>query len=157
MGIPVKEIAFIFDIDGTIASMNYRRHLIEGEHQDWEEFYKQSLGDKPIEQTIKLAYWCKNENIPIFFCTGRQEAYRQTTIDWLAKQNLYTHDYSLLMRHELDKRKADEVKRDMLHIVRKQYNVLLALENEETITKMYRKEGILCILCGEIITDGEVL
>ena len=49
MAVPVKKIAFIFDIDGTIASMDYRKHLIEEEQQNWEEFYKQSLGDKPSE------------------------------------------------------------------------------------------------------------
>lgn len=29
----------IFDLDGTPALIEHRRHLVEGKHQDWTAFY----------------------------------------------------------------------------------------------------------------------
>ena len=54
-------MAYIFDIDGTLADCSHRLHYISGEHKDWDAFYKECVNDKPIMGVIEVL-WSLQEN-----------------------------------------------------------------------------------------------
>jgi phosphoglycolate phosphatase-like HAD superfamily hydrolase len=48
----VKKI--IFDLDGTLANIDHRRHLVEGPQKDWDAFFKACDKDIPNTQIVWL-------------------------------------------------------------------------------------------------------
>jgi len=162
MGSFVKPVAVIFDIDGTISDMEYRKHLITGKcsaatmKKNWEEFYKQSIDDTQIDGPMELLRTFLNSHTPIFFCTGRQESNREITCRWLYRFDIYVGMGStLLMRKEGDRRGGFEIKLDMLKEVQKTHRVILAVDNDEEAIEMYKQAKVLGVLCGNIVKKGE--
>ena len=38
----------VFDLDGTLADDSHRKHLIEGDHKDWDAYFAACDGDAPL-------------------------------------------------------------------------------------------------------------
>ena len=45
----------VFDIDGTIADCNHRRHFVSNGNNDWDSFKAETVNDTPIEHVCELA------------------------------------------------------------------------------------------------------
>lgn len=96
----------IFDLDGTLADCEHRRHFIDPEKAgcyecgeknsgmwaydigrfwkpDWKSFYECCDRDTPIIPVIDIykRYW--QSPIPLYIWSGRCESVRQKTLDWL--------------------------------------------------------------------------
>ncbi len=98
----------IFDLDGTLADCEHRRHYVDPLHPkniesaemlsydalgnlrkalgwkpNWKAFYEACDQDKPIDEPCYLYshYFCTSEDVQIW--SGRCESTRDKTIDWL--------------------------------------------------------------------------
>jgi len=86
------DMKIVFDIDGTLSNLDHRLHFIQpervGEKKDWDGFFAACERDTPIPQTVELCQDLMLAGHTVEFWTGRREAERDTTVEWLNKHVL---------------------------------------------------------------------
>ena len=143
---PIK--AVIFDIDGTLANCEHRRHFVEGKNKDFDAFYDAMEGDtiKPEIHGLCNLHYLNDWHVII--CTGRPEKYRKITEKWLKDKGVFYKE--LMMRP--DNRRFDpdfEVKKTMLDNIRKDREVLMAFDDRNQVVEMWRNNGVTCLQVAE--------
>lgn len=146
----LKQNAVIFDIDGTIADVRHRLHLIGDGEKKWDEFFAASHNDTVIEGSAIL-YDMASRFVQILFVTARPESYAEDTIKWLHDvfgvwDGVILHE-NLFMRKDGDYRKDTLAKQDILHELQKKYNILFAVEDRVAVANMYRANGVWTLHC----------
>lgn len=139
-----KPKVVIFDIDGTLANVDHRRHFVEGPKKDFEAFYDAMGDDTAYEDIIELTYLLRNSNRSIFICTGRPFDYFDITSQWLATNGV---SYDALYMRPTDKKYDSDysVKRSMLNQIQKLFNVVMAIDDRDQVVRMWRENGIRCL------------
>lgn len=148
----------IFDIDGTLANLEHRRHLVTQHPKDWPEFFRRIVDDVPMPQTVFLNRLLdKHSNMPIFLASGRSENERADTEAWLARAGV--RHSGLFMRPAGDYRKDTIIKEEILAQIRAQgYEPWLIFDDRECVTEMWRKNGLFVLQCdpnpSEVLHDS---
>lgn len=141
----MKQIAYIFDIDGTLADCSHRLHFINGEKKYWDSFYVALKDDKSICDIVGLALIIAvHTGHAIILITGRPERTRQATIKWLDE---YTGLWpcKLYMRPDGDHRPDYELKRDIYEReIKDKYDVAGVFEDRQQVVDMWRALGLTC-------------
>jgi uncharacterized HAD superfamily protein len=81
--------AVLFDLDSTIASTLHRQWMVDLIRSGargaptWDDYSMACAKDEPIEGTIALMRILAMDN-HLFIITGRSEAARELTLDWLS-------------------------------------------------------------------------
>lgn len=140
----------IFDLDGTLALIEHRRHFVEGPGpKNWPAFFKACAGDLPNEPVVKifLAMW-RAHPAEIEIWSGRSDEVRVETELWLDDHVglLYGKRPSLRMRtagdhtpdHVLKERWLDETLA-LGHIVE------MVFDDRNRLVEMWRRRGIACL------------
>lgn len=144
----------VVDIDGTIADCSARAKYLEQTPKDWGGFYAGIAGDKPIVPILDaLAVLDDSDEYDVVFCTGRDEAYRQATHDWLwRKAECYVNAKQLLMRPAGDRR-SDEIVKPELLAARgiTPDNTAFILEDRAKVVRRWRDLGFRCLQ----VADGD--
>jgi hypothetical protein len=135
---------YLVDIDGTIADLTHRLHFIQQKPADWDAFFAVCPADKPIPEVIEvvqaLAYGGMNR---IFMVTGRSDAVREQTQDWLYEQNIPF--CKLFMRKAGDHREDAIVKSELLDEILKttpQKRIGGVFEDRQQVVDMYQNRGL---------------
>ena len=149
-------IAYIFDIDGTIADCTHRLHYIEGEKKNWQAFYDACKDDEPIKQTIRLLWRLHESGAQIIFITGRPEKTRKATALWLKKHvfGLYTvkPEIRLYMRSDGDYRQDKDVKEEIYKNTDwGMFRIEAVFEDRKQCVDMWRRLGLTCYQ----VADGD--
>lgn len=140
----------IFDIDGTLANCEHRRHLVTGKKKYFKRFYEAMGNDVVKNEVRRLLNFYSRDGFKIFLCTGRPEKYRDITANWLADNEI---DYDELMMRP-DGREYDpdfEVKQTMLDKILLTNKVHVAVDDRDQVVKMWRSNGITCFQ----VADGD--
>ena len=74
---------YIFDLDGTLALIEHRRHHVEGDKKDWTAFYKACVNDPPCTAVLQLAQELHLAGNEVWVWSGRSDEVRDETIEWL--------------------------------------------------------------------------
>lgn len=154
----MKQLAYIFDIDGTLADCTHRLHFLKPPagtihfnldevdwKPDWNAFHAACVDDKPIEDVCRVCRSVSYDTTCIFL-TGRPEKCRQHTFDWLKDNDLPLNDRDiLLMRKDGDHRPDYEVKREIYEQeIKDQYNIVGVFEDRQQCVDMWRSLGLTC-------------
>ena len=67
----------IFDVDGTIADVEHRRHFVNG-NNDWDSFRKETVNDTPVQWVCDIARHIAQGDEVAFF-SARNESERDIT------------------------------------------------------------------------------
>lgn len=146
--------AYIFDIDGVLADCSHRLHFIQQEPKDWKRFYENSDKDEVIlsnKNTLRLLRNALHgyQTRGILFVTGRSEAYRELTMNWLKTKvwgrfgNFY--DDMLFMRKDGDHRPDYVIKKEIYeNEIKCQYEILGIFEDRTQVVQMWRALGLTC-------------
>jgi predicted kinase len=143
--------AIICDLDGTLANGDHRSPY------DTSKCENDSVFD-PVLHLLNGMIGYFGSNIRIIFITGREDIYRQETLNFLAKKCGFSYEdkmhnlidprsnFILYMRKEGDRRKDTEVKKEIFFSeVENKYNVFFVLEDRSRVVDMWRKEvGLPC-------------
>ena len=141
---PMKTV--VFDIDGTLADVRWRRHFVEGSPKDFDSFYEAMDGDGPRVEIVELCRMYFNAGWYVLIFTGRPESYREKTESWLEKNNIPY--YELHMRPYNMRYEADHiVKQKMLNNIDRPVNV--AVDDRQKVVEMWRNNGIVCLQCDD--------
>ncbi|HZS07287.1 MAG TPA: HAD family acid phosphatase [Blastocatellia bacterium] len=144
-GISMGEEIVIFDIDGTLADVSERIHHLRKKPKDWDAFFEGMAQDKAIRAMVRLCNILHSSGVRIILCSGRNEAHRQETVEWLAREGVNYHE--LLLRSDGDKRSDVVVKRELLAGVDRR-KVLFVVEDRSRVVEMWRSEGLVCLQCA---------
>lgn len=126
------ENAFIFDIDGTLAKM------------EWRSPYDGSrVGEDTLHVDVAGILRELSSNNRIIICSWREDTCRQATIDWLDKYKVKYDE--LFMRKEGDKRNDAIIKYEMLvNDIIPKYYVRGVFDDRDRVVSMWRQSWLLC-------------
>lgn len=137
----------IFDIDGTLSDPTHRRHHVLTKPKNWAAWNAGMHLDKPNEPIVALSRILRHF-YSIVLCTGREEAYRQVTLDWLEKHDIRFDE--MHMRPTADYRADDIIKSEMLdRMLAAKCRIQFVVEDRDRLVKMWRSRGLTCLQCTE--------
>ncbi len=139
---------YIFDLDGTLALIDHRRHFVESKKPDWQSFFQACDKDQPNDPVIKIMERL-HESADIWIFSGRSDEVELKTLEWLAKHTSFVPGErdKLFMREAGDYTPDDILKQSWLDSMRA--NDLLRLvavfDDRDKVVNMWRKNGITCL------------
>ncbi|ESQ77416.1 hypothetical protein [Asticcacaulis sp. AC402] len=137
----------VFDLDGTIADIDHRKHHITGGRRNWRQFFADCVDDKPLEAVIVIL---RNlyPKFRVCILTGRSDEVRKETEAWLAQHQVPYHE--LIMRRRGDNTPDNVLKLAWVEdgVVPKE-RILCVFDDRDKVVKMWRKAGIACFQVAE--------
>ena len=150
---------YIFDLDGTLALIEHRRHFVERPRveQDWKAFYAACDKDAPNDPVIDTMERLREAGADIWIFSGRSDEVREKTIQWLANQTTFmTWDLDgpmLTMRAGGDYTPDDVLKKRWLDgmLIGDKARLVAVFEDRDRMVKMWRAAGVPCfqVAAGE--------
>ena len=138
----------VFDIDGTLANIDHRRHHVAVKPKNWPAFQAAAHLDTTHEAVAILARSLATLAHRIILCSGRGEQERPVTEVWLKKHQISYQ--RLYMRTEKDYRADDVIKQELLAQMRADgYDPWLAFDDRDRVVAMWRRNGIVCAQVAE--------
>lgn len=154
---------YIFDLDGTLALIQHRRHFVERERgkQDWKAFYAACVDDVPNAPVIRVMESLRRF-ADIWIFSGRSDEVRASTVDWLVQHTSFARsDFDcafgtqdvLTIRREGDYTPDDVLKRQWLDSMLPDDRVRLVavFDDRSRVVRMWRDAGVTCFQ----VADGE--
>jgi hypothetical protein len=92
----------VFDIDATLADVSERLHHLQSRPRDWDGFVGTMAQDKAIRAIVRLCNLLHDGGVRVMLCSGRPEAYRRTTVEWLGREGVRYQE--LRLRRDRDRR-----------------------------------------------------
>jgi len=134
------QLAYIFDVDGTLANVDPYLHYVRGPNRDYEAFHEASVDALPNIEVVEMLNHAFFDQMHIIIVTSRKEKWRGLTSYWLAKNDIGHH--ALYMRSDDDNRPDYEVKKDILLKIKKHWNVVHAVDDNPNVIKLWEDHGI---------------
>jgi len=156
IGVTMKPL-YIFDIDGTIALIEHRRHFLERECKNkWRDFYAACDKDLPNDPVIKTMERLRQSGAEIWFFSGRSSEVREKTVSWIAENTSFMSfdlDAILVMRDEGDYTADDTLKRSWYEnmLTEDKSRLVAVFDDRDRVVKMWRDVGVTCFQ----VADGE--
>ncbi len=148
---------YIFDLDGTLALIEHRRHFVEGPKKDWPAFFAACVDDKPNWPVIKTLQTLRKAGAEIWIWSGRSDEVQGETEEWLyrhgcLKSTMFLHwtpftpPEAFRMRKAGDHQPDVNLKRAWLsEIEPPEYARLTAVfDDRDSVVKMWRAAGVKC-------------
>jgi len=129
----------VFDVDGVLADVRHRLKHVERKPKDWPAFFAAMPGDAPLPEGIALAQRHAAAGDAIVYLTGRNEAYRRTTLAWFAQHGL--PEGRLVMRRDDDRRPARLFKPQALARIARGAQVVAVVDDDEAVVSVLRAAG----------------
>lgn len=142
---------YIFDLDGTLALIGHRRHILERDSRDkWRHFYAACDKDMPNDPVIATMERLRHAGAEVWIFSGRSDEVRGKTVAWLAQHTSFmTSDLEgpmLTMRAEGDYTADDVLKKQwldgMLHDDRQR--LVATFDDRDRVVQMWRENGVAC-------------
>jgi hypothetical protein len=137
----------IFDIDGTLANIDHRRHWVASKPKNWPAFNRAMVYDTPNEDIVWMAKTFHAAGCQILVASGRNEDDRLVTENWLnSVATLQGIWIKLYMRSSKDYRSDDIVKSEILdQMLTDGFHPTLAVDDRSQVVKMWRARGLRCL------------
>ena len=140
----------VFDLDGTLADIAHRMHLIDpsrGRRKEWRAFFAACVDDAPVAPIVTIARRLHGAH-EIWIATGRSDEVRAQTVDWLARHDVPCD--RLLMRQAGDYTADHELKeRWLLQDTLPRERVSMVFEDRARVVRMWRRHGLTCLQVAE--------
>lgn len=139
---------YIFDLDGTLALTGHRQHFPEREKPDWNAFFAACDKDEPNTPVISIMDSLIMDGYDVWVFSGRSDAVRAKTEEWLDDNTLLRVDDHLIlrMRKEGDYTPDEVLKRQWLHEMSAEdrKRLVAIFDDRDKVVKMWREEGVPC-------------
>lgn len=155
---PQGKPLYIFDLDGTLALIEHRRHFVEREQKDWPAFFAACVDDVPNTPVIRTLQALRSSGAEIWIWSGRSDEVKAQTVEWLCKHGCFGRSTGFLpawpfgaperfrMRKAGDHQPDVKLKSTWLsEIEPPEYARLTAVfDDRASVVKMWRDAGITC-------------
>jgi hypothetical protein len=153
-----KQDTIIVDLDGTLANVEHRKKYFKRDKKgvpNWNVIMKHAKKDTSNDGVVDIVSGCilnhhgyhNGRDLVVIICTTRPQDYERETWDWLS-DNVGFYIGDLHMAKSGEKRPDTVVKKEMLKKIKKNYNVIMAIDDRLEVCKMYREEGIFTLDVG---------
>lgn len=136
---------YIFDLDGTLALIEHRRHFVSNGNSDWRGFFAACVDDQPFEAVIRTLKALWGAGADVWVWSGRSDEVRAETEAWLMDNGLGMVT-SLRMRKAGDHQPDEKLKASWLSEVSPEDRARLVaiFEDRDRMVKLWRDNGIAC-------------
>jgi hypothetical protein len=154
----------IFDLDGTLALIDHRRHLVEKPgplfiskedeekakswKPDWDAFYEACVDDTLNEPVAMMFNLLRLNGYHLYILSGRSKSVEEQTKEWLNKHRIYCH--KLFMRDVGSYIPDDTLKSIWLKEIGAE-NVFAVFDDRAKVVKAWRDAGLVCFQ----VADGD--
>jgi hypothetical protein len=142
----------VFDIDGVVADVRHRLHLLERRPKDWPAFFAAAAEDPGLEEGINRVR-AAVARYEVVWLTGRPNSLRAVTRRWLADHELPVTE--LIMRSQRDFRPAPVLKLSELTKLRAR-QVELFVDDDAKVVAAAAEAGFPAVL-ADWMTASPVL
>jgi len=133
----------LFDLDGTLARIDHRRHLVQGGQKRWREFYAACPLDELNEPVAAAWRAHRYAGCGLWIVSGRSDEVRRETEIWIKQHDLQPDN--LLMRQAKDHQPDVSLKHGWLRSGRiPKDRVLCVYDDRSSVVAMWREEGLAC-------------
>ena len=141
----------IFDVDGTIADVEHRRHFVSQKPADWKSFRNSTVFDTPVQWVCDIAkrFIAQGDNVAFF--SARNESEREITekqiSEWIGKGH-----QGLFLRPDGDFRRDDEFKSDLADKFEEVGGKIdIVFDDRNQVVDMWRQRGTTVVQ----VADGD--
>ncbi|KOV87967.1 hypothetical protein ADL03_05880 [Nocardia sp. NRRL S-836] len=128
------------DIDGTVADVRHRLHLLDSDSPaKWTDFFDAAGHDPVLSDGAELAHELAVDH-DIVWLTGRPVRLAELTRRWLAEQGLPPGE--LVMQPHGDKRPARLVKLERVLELQQRRAVALVVDDDPRVVNQLREAGL---------------
>lgn len=137
----------IFDLDGTLALNDHRRHHVEGPgKKDWDAFFNECYNDTLNVKVSTILHTLRMGGHRVEIWSGRTDKVIELTKGWLFINGL---DHIPYKGRPVDNYSSDVIlKHGWLHD-NKEYWPDLVFDDRNSVVKMWRNLGITCLQVAE--------
>jgi hypothetical protein len=144
---------WLFDLDGTLASSQWRQSLVSGPPgtRDWMRFFELAEFDTPVPSVVARLERRVALGFQIIILSGRPELVRVSTCHWLTRHGI---SYSnLYLRKDQDRRPNMIVKHDMLkELLQGGLDLVGVTDDTPEFVRTWNELG----LKAELVTDPDL-
>lgn len=131
----------VFDIDGTLANVDHRRHWVATKPKNWVAWNAGMSADTVHEDICWMLRGFAAAGHQIILCSGRGDETRETTVKWLADNQIPFNQ--LFMRRAKDNRKDSIVKTELLQQIRQWHGEpFIWFDDRQQVVDAIRAEGV---------------
>lgn len=138
----------LFDVDGTLANIDHRRHILEEDPHNWKDFFAVMGDDVPNQEIVDLykLLW-SSDQYECVIVSGRPEQYRHLTEQWFIWNNIPFD--RLIMRMEKDQRPDHVIKEEIFNALCEEgKTIAFVVDDRQSVVDMWRRNGLLCLQCA---------
>jgi phosphoglycolate phosphatase-like HAD superfamily hydrolase len=140
----------IFDVDGTIADVEHRRHFVS-EGSDWNAFREATVDDTPVQWVCDIAKRFIAQGESVAFFSARNESEREITEKQISEWIGDDHS-GLFLRPNGDFRPDDEFKSDLAtRFEQIGGKIDLVFDDRNKVVEMWRQRGTTVVQ----VADGD--
>ena len=131
---PNKEDCIVIDMDSTMCFNTSKRPWYGPGSTEG------MITDIPNKGVVDVVKAMQDADYNIIVCTGRNEAQREVTEQWL--KGHYIEPTEIYMRNDYDYRKGVEIKEELINKILEKYNITAIFEDCEPIVQKLRDMGL---------------
>jgi phosphoglycolate phosphatase-like HAD superfamily hydrolase len=147
----IKKQTIIFDVDGTIADVEHRRHFVSQKPADWKSFRNSTVFDTPVQWVCDIAkrFIAQGDNVAFF--SARNESERSITEKQISEWIGEGHQ-GLFLRPDGDFRRDDEFKSDLADKFEEVGGKIdIVFDDRNQVVEMWRQRGTTVVQ----VADGD--
>lgn len=136
----------IFDLDGTLALIDHRRHFVEGKgsaatNEDWRNFFAACIDDEPNWPVILINRLLFDNGYRVIIFSGRSKEVERETLEWLKRFDVRYHE--IFIREKRDFTPDEKLKKKWLARLQRD-RILVVFDDRQKVVDMWRRKGITC-------------
>lgn len=135
----------VVDLDGTLANVDHRVHLIRSTNPDWDAFYSNCDKDLLNAWCAELMRTFSECDYSVIIVSARRLAEKEKTLKWL-ETNKVKFSNLLLLREDNDHSPDTLLKKKWLDGYGKD-RILFIVDDRQKVVDMWRSEGLVCLQC----------
>lgn len=138
---------YIFDLDGTLADTSHRQHILGSDAPDkWDQFFAACSEDWPIDTNIATAEMLYKAGADIMIFSGRSDAVKQQTRDWLKTHLSFGAKVPLFMRSVGDYTPDELLKRMWYYLMSDEdrQRLVAVFDDRDKVVDMWRRIPVTC-------------
>ena len=147
----MEKQTIIFDVDGTIADVEHRRHFVTQKPADWKSFKEETVNDTPVQWVVDIAKRFIAQGDDVAFFSARNESQRGITEEQISKWVGDGHK-GLFLRPDGDFRPDEEFKSDLADKFEEFGGKIdLVFDDRNKVVDMWRARGTTVVQ----VADGD--
>jgi len=147
----MEKQTIIFDVDGTIADVEHRRHFVTQKPADWKSFKEETVNDTPVQWVVDIAKRFIAQGDDVAFFSARNESQREVTETQISKWVGDGHK-GLFLRPDGDFRPDEEFKSDLADKFEEFGGKIdLVFDDRNKVVDMWRARGTTVVQ----VADGD--